>query len=342
MNWYYALGDQRQGPISDGELEALLAAGTINENTLVWREGMAEWTALREARPAGQGAPAPGPGEEAPAGWIRCTATGRYFPPEEIVYIDGKPYSAAAKPAVLQGVMQGGSLPDDGDLHRTGPPWENRQQLGLMKAAWETIKAVLFRPFETYENMKRTGGLDNPLLYVIMTGSAGTISGMIWNWLGQMLFRSFLPASNQGPTFAFQTAVGGGMILVFLILAPILCAITAFVGSGILHLSLMICGGARQPFEATFRAYCYTVGSVYALQIIPFQIIPIAGPIIAGFIVWIWALVCKCIGLARTHEIGMGRAVMAVLLPTIVCCTAVAFILMSIFGAVAASQAAHH
>jgi len=341
MNWYYALGDQRQGPIPDSELDALIAAGTINEDTLVWREGMADWTALRIARPPGQGAPAPGPGQEAPAGWIRCTATGRYFPPEEIVYLDGKPYSAAAKAAVLQGVMQGGSLPDQGDLDRGGPPWEKREQLGIPKAAWETIKAVLFNPFETFDNMKRTGGLDSPLLYMIITGSIGMISGMIWNWLGQMMFRSFV-TNPQGSAFAFQTAVGGGMILVFLVVAPIICAIRAFVGAGILHLSLMICGGARQPFETTFRSYCYCGGSVAALQILPFQLIPVVGPIIAAFLVGIWEIVANCIGFARSHEIGMGRAVLAVLLPTIVCCTIFILILVSVFGAVAASQGIHH
>jgi len=342
MNWYYALGDQRQGPIPDTELDALIAAGTITEDTLVWREGMSDWTALRIARPPGQGAPPPGPGQEAPAGWIRCTATGRYFPPEEIVYLDGKPYSAAAKAGVLQGVMQGGSLPDEGDLNRGGPPWENRQQLGIPKAAWETVKAVLFNPFETFDNMKRTGGLDNPLLYMIITASLGTVCGMIWNWLGQMMFQSFLPTNTHQSTFAFQSAIGGGMILVALILAPIGSAIAAFCGSGILHLSLMICGGAKQPFETTFRAYCYTVGSIYTLQIIPFQVIPIVGPLIGGSVVWVWALVTKCISFARTHEIGTGRAVLAVLLPSILCCGGLIFLAITFAGAIAAAKGIHH
>ncbi len=104
----------------------------------------------------------------------------------------------------------------------------------------------------------------------------------------------------------------------------------------------MICGGAKQPFETTFRAYCYTVGSVYTLQIIPFQVIPIVGPLIGGLVVWVWALVAKCIGFARTHEIGMGRAVLAVLLPSILCCVTIIFLAVTFAGAIAATQGIHH
>ena len=76
MNWYYDQGGQRQGPIPEAELDRLLASGTITLSTLVWCEGMADWAPLGKARAAsGAGA------ESVPEGWIRCTATGRYFPP---------------------------------------------------------------------------------------------------------------------------------------------------------------------------------------------------------------------------------------------------------------------
>jgi hypothetical protein len=86
MSWYYAQGDQRKGPVTEAEFDTLIAAGTITAETLVWKEGMANWAPLKEVRPAGAGA------ETAPPGWIRCTATGRFFPPEDIVYIEGKTY----------------------------------------------------------------------------------------------------------------------------------------------------------------------------------------------------------------------------------------------------------
>jgi hypothetical protein len=115
MNWYYESGGQQQGPVADSELDRLLAEGKITLDTLVWREGLAGWTPLRTARPAAPppvAAPAPvdagweltrpaapiapaasaaGGSDTPQPGWIRCTLTGRYFPPSEIIYLEGKP-----------------------------------------------------------------------------------------------------------------------------------------------------------------------------------------------------------------------------------------------------------
>lgn len=41
--WYYAQGDQRKGPVEAGALKALVDAGVVQSETLVWREGMADW-----------------------------------------------------------------------------------------------------------------------------------------------------------------------------------------------------------------------------------------------------------------------------------------------------------
>lgn len=41
--WYYALGESEHGPISDDEMQALIASGTVTPTTQVWKEGMAEW-----------------------------------------------------------------------------------------------------------------------------------------------------------------------------------------------------------------------------------------------------------------------------------------------------------
>src|SRR5262249_6324845 len=117
-----------------------------------------------------------------------------------------------------------------------------------------------------------------------------------------------------------------------IILVPLFVVIGLFIGSAIVHLCLMIVGGANQPFETTFRVIAFSQGSAG-----PLQIIPICGGLISG----IWALVCNCIGLARAHETDTGRAVLAVFLPVIVFCGR-GLILPFIFGAVGAWTAAPH
>ncbi|NMA46892.1 MAG: RDD family protein [Lentisphaerae bacterium] len=43
--WYYAVGGQQQGPVSLDALQAMFRSGQLDADSLVWREGMAEWAA---------------------------------------------------------------------------------------------------------------------------------------------------------------------------------------------------------------------------------------------------------------------------------------------------------
>lgn len=48
MNWYYAVGGQQVGPLSEADFENLVKAGTIRPETLIWHEGLTEWRPYRE------------------------------------------------------------------------------------------------------------------------------------------------------------------------------------------------------------------------------------------------------------------------------------------------------
>ena len=335
MNWYYEKAGQRQGPVPEAELDRLIASGEVTATTLVWSEGMANWTALAQARPASAGHAA-APGEAPPDGMIRCTATGKYFPPSEIVYIEGKPYSAAAKPAVLQGVMQSGVVPAGLAADRTGPAWEQRAELGIVKAGIETIKEVLLKPSEAFARMKREGGLGGPLLYPVIFGSIGSIAGLMYQIVIRLMMQSAIASqAPQGSPFnsGMFAALSTGMLIGLAIFMPALIALGSFIGAGLLQLGLMICGGAKQPFETTFRTYCYAQGSASVLQIVP-----VCGAMVSG----IWALVCLCIGLSKTQEISVGKAVLAVFLPTIVCCGGIFVVFMAIGVAAGIGAGMHH
>lgn len=43
MQWYYNEGSERRGPVSQEELQSLIAQGLVGPDNLVWREGMANW-----------------------------------------------------------------------------------------------------------------------------------------------------------------------------------------------------------------------------------------------------------------------------------------------------------
>ena len=43
MEWYYAQDGEQKGPVSEETLRGLRGSGQIDDQTLVWAEGMAEW-----------------------------------------------------------------------------------------------------------------------------------------------------------------------------------------------------------------------------------------------------------------------------------------------------------
>ena len=48
--WFYEDQGHRAGPISPSSLQALRNSGAINDETLVWREGLKDWTSFRSIR----------------------------------------------------------------------------------------------------------------------------------------------------------------------------------------------------------------------------------------------------------------------------------------------------
>lgn len=50
VKWYYAVGDEKKGPISEAEFDGLVASGGIGSDTLVWCKGMVNWQTLAETQ----------------------------------------------------------------------------------------------------------------------------------------------------------------------------------------------------------------------------------------------------------------------------------------------------
>src|SRR5213082_18518 len=210
---------------------------------------------------------------------------------------------------------------------RSGLPWDERQTKGLLNALIETLQMVLSRPVAAFTAMKREGGLGEPLLYAIIGGTFGGVFAVTYNFA----LRLFTPfGDRQG---ALAHLLGGLGWILLLVLTPLFVAIGMFVASAILHVCLVIVGGAKQAFETTFRVVCFAEGSASPLLVIPF-----CGGLITG----IWKIVLYCIGLARAHETDTGRAVIAVLLPLIVCCGGIIFLIAMMFGAFGAWNASQH
>jgi hypothetical protein len=259
--------------------------------------------------------------------------TGR-FAPTDIGWREGmanwQPLSQFAELAGVTSAappLQSGAPSISGPpAQRGGLPWDHREERGFFNAFIETLFMVITKPSEAFTTMKREGGLGEPLIYAIIGGWVGGIISFLFS-LGLQSVGFFADRHNA---FAAMAGMGIGSAAI-IILLPVFIVICLFIGSAVVHLCLMIVGGANQSFETTFRVLAFSQGSTGSLQIIP-----ICGGLVGG----VWALVCNCIGLARAHETDTGRAVLAVFLPLIVCCGGV--FTLAMFGVFGAWSAAHH
>jgi hypothetical protein len=236
------------------------------------------------------------------------------------------PEFAGAAPAAPP-AQTSASATSEAAAPRSGLPWDHRHERGFFNAFIETLVMVLTKPSEAFTVMRREGGLGEPLIYALIGGCVGGFVSILFS-LGLQSAGLF---ADRHDTFGAMAGMGIGSAA-FIVLLPVFIIIALFIGSAIVHLCLMIVGGANQSFETTFRVLAFSQGSTG-----PLQMIPICGGMIAG----VWALVCNCIGLARAHETDTGRAVLAVFLPLIVCCGGILLIAF-MFGAMGAWSTSHH
>ena len=100
MNWYYAVGSQQQGPVTEDQLRALAKDGVVTADTMVWRDGMADWQpygAVSGAAPAAANA----------AGSVLCAECGKSFAADDVVRFGDRSVCAACKPTFLQRMQEG-------------------------------------------------------------------------------------------------------------------------------------------------------------------------------------------------------------------------------------------
>ena len=110
--WYYFDDQQQRGPVMDADLEALRRDGKINSETLVWREGMANWQPLREVQQAAGGtAPRPdAPPAIAPTAEVVCSQCGGLFPANEVIRYGSAAVCANCKPIFVQKLKEGANV----------------------------------------------------------------------------------------------------------------------------------------------------------------------------------------------------------------------------------------
>ena len=110
MNWYYVDDGKQAGPVDEAQLTELRNKGTVQPDTLVWREGMANWQPYSQVFASGSA----GGVALAPAGQAVCAECGQLFDLQNMIAYGNLHVCAQCKPIFVQKLAEGAQL-------QTGP-----------------------------------------------------------------------------------------------------------------------------------------------------------------------------------------------------------------------------
>lgn len=176
-------------------------------------------------------------------------------------------------------------------------PWEDQENIGFLQGIYQTVRQSLFSPTDFFARLPRTGGLLNPLFYAVIVGTVGSMVGFLWSFA-------------LGNSLASTMSLSKGTTIAVALLIPLLIFMGIVIGALMLHVSLFLVGGANEDFEATFRVVCYSAAPDL------FGVLPILGGLIGLF----WKIYITVIGVREVHGISTARSVLAISLPSLVCC----------------------
>jgi hypothetical protein len=207
-------------------------------------------------------------------------------------------------------------IQEPGITPRPGLAWERRAELGPATAMARTIFQVVFAPGAAFREMKQTGGWGEPLGFAVLVGSVAIWAAQLWDMLTRSLLIGLTGATPE------EVAAANLQEILFALLAPILVLAVSFFAAAVVHVLLLMLGGAPHPYETTFRVICYTWSAGI------FNLVPVCGVLIAA----IWRIVVQIIGIREAQEVSTGRAAAAVLIPMVVACFCLVAVVLVAIG----------
>lgn len=179
-----------------------------------------------------------------------------------------------------------------------------------------TVVQFVTSPFEAFGRMSLTIDLVRPIAYFVLFALANVAVGQLWRWVFWSEATSgleLIPKDVLAQAPWLHAILGRPTLLVLLVLmviAPLVNLVVLFIWSAVMHLFLLMVGGAANGFSATLRVVCYSQTSGLAV------VIPVAG----GIIQLVWGLVLQVMGLTQAHRTSGGKAAFAVIGPVVICC----------------------
>ena len=180
-----------------------------------------------------------------------------------------------------------------------GLPWESR---GQNVGTWiETTKHIITEPVAAFHDMWPEGGLLPAVTFWLVGILILAVVEIAWQIIGELVL-----AANNGALDIAAIAIGTAFMLAMVML---LCLAMLMVQSVMLHLLLLMLGGANRGFATTFRVVAYVTGATGWVQVVP---------CLGGCVQLILVLVTASNGLASAHETTSGKAAAAVIIHVVI------------------------
>lgn len=200
-------------------------------------------------------------------------------------------------------------------------PWE-RPGAGAGDL-WPTLTLLLGRPGEAFSRLVPNAGVGRALIFGLVVYVISNAVAQLWNLALSNALQGLIERLGGGAFSEFQQfqLSPGIQWALNVFLSPFLFLIGTLVGAGIVHLLLLLFGGAPGGFETTLRVNAYSAAPTVVMVI----------PFLGGLIAVVWWIVLLIVGLGAAHRIPTGRAAAAVLIPVALCCAclAVAFVTLA-------------
>ncbi|HEX6852889.1 MAG TPA: YIP1 family protein [Candidatus Polarisedimenticolaceae bacterium] len=189
-------------------------------------------------------------------------------------------------------------------------PWE-RPGAGVGDL-WPTLTLLLGRPGEAFLRLSPTASVGRALVFGLVVYVISNALAQLWTLALSSAMQGMLDRLGGGAFSEFQQfqLSPGVQYILNVFLSPFIFVIGTLIGAGVVHLILLLLGGAPGGFETTLRVNAYSAAPTVAMVI----------PFLGGVIAMIWWIVLLIVGLAAAHRIPTGRAAAAVLIPVALCC----------------------
>jgi uncharacterized RDD family membrane protein YckC len=115
MHWYYVDEGVQVGPLTEQEFDDLIRLGKIDDQTIVWRDGLVEWQPYGNVR---KRSVAPVTTEFSSKLALRCSECLREFPQDELIRYQDSWICTTCKPIFFQRLREG--VPAPGTLNYAG------------------------------------------------------------------------------------------------------------------------------------------------------------------------------------------------------------------------------